>query len=101
MDEAAQVMGYVLRTLCIPRWPSYFVVSATKVAQEVEAIFRLKENLKPSNFINDVNLRNSKLDLVEGPQVAFATNSSTIIPSSISDAIIKAAEGLACHSNVV
>lgn len=68
----------------------------------MEVVFRLKKNPKPSDFINEASFKNSRLVLVRGPHVAFATSPLTIISPPASDVSLEVAASLTgCPSVLV
>lgn len=91
---AAQDVGYILRMLCAPKWPSNFVKSSPEVAQVVEVTFSLKDNPRLSDFITKASLKDSGLAPIRGPQMAFIASPSIVVPPLVGDASLEAATGL-------
>lgn len=48
-------------------WLRNYTRASSFIYQAIEVVFNLKENPRPSNFINKVNLRTYELTLVDEP----------------------------------
>lgn len=62
-----------------------------KITQAVEVAFSLKENSQHLNFITMVNLKDSGLAPIEGPQLAFSASLTMTMPPPADDTSFKAA----------
>lgn len=61
----------VPRFLCILTWPSNFYSFPLKIFWSVDTAFGLRVDLRPSEFIIEVDLKACGLNLGKGPQVVI------------------------------